>query len=268
MSAGRPNLAQKVVITGASSGIGRALAVEYARRGAVLGLIARRADLLDQLAATLPVRSHCYPADVRDVAALARAARDFVARAGCPDIVIANAGISAGTSTAEVDDNDVFEEILATNLTGMMLTFQPFIEEMRVRRQGVLVGIASVAGFRGLPGAAAYSASKAGAISYLESLRVEMSGSGVSVVTICPGYVATPLTAKNPYRMPFIMKAEVAAEKMADAIAARKRFYVLPWQMALFGRILRHLPRPLYEVLFARAPHKPRRPQSPGSQRS
>lgn len=259
MRAGPLNPAQKVVITGASSGIGRALAAEYARRGAVLGLIARRADVLDQLAATLPVRSYVYPADVRDAAALARAAQDFIERAGCPDIVIANAGVSAGTLTAEADDNEVFEEILATNLTGMMLTFQAFFEAMRARRQGALVGIASVAGFRGLPGAAAYSASKAGAISYLESLRVEMSGSGVAVVTICPGYVATPLTAKNPYRMPFLMRVEVAADKIADAIAARSRFYVLPWQMALVGRILRWLPRPLYDLLFARAPHKPRR---------
>ncbi len=261
MSTGHLNAAQRVVITGASCGIGRALAAEYARRGAVLGLVARRADVLDRLAAILPVRSYSYPADVRNAAALTRAAQDFISRAGCPDIVIANAGVSAGTLTPEVDDNEVFEEILATNLTGMMLTFQPFIEAMRARRQGVLVGIASVAGFRGLPGAAAYSASKAGAISYLESLRVEMSGSGVSVVTICPGYVATPLTAKNPYRMPFLMKAEIAAEKMADAIAARKRFYVLPWQMALIGRILRSLPRPLYDLLFSRAPHKPRRPR-------
>jgi short-subunit dehydrogenase len=261
VSTGQLNPAQKVIITGASSGIGRALAVEYARRGAVLGLVARRADILDQLAAVLPVRSYSYQADVRDAAALAQAARDFIARAGCPDIVIANAGVSAGTLTGKVDDNKVFEEILATNLTGMMLTFQPFIEAMRARRQGVLVGIASVAGFRGLPGAAAYSASKAGAISYLESLRVELSGSGVSVVTLCPGYVATPLTAKNPYIMPFLMNAEVAAGKMARAIEARKRFYVLPWQMALVGRLLRCLPRPLYDLLFARAPHKPRRTQ-------
>ncbi len=261
MSTGRLNPAQKVIITGASSGIGRALAVEYARRGAVLGLIARRVDVLEKLAAALPVRSYSYQADVRDAAALAHAARDFISRAGCPDIVIANAGVSAGTLTPEVDDNKVFEEILATNLTGMMLTFQPFIEAMRARRQGALVGIASVAGFRGLPGAAAYSASKAGAISYLESLRVELSGSGVSVVTLCPGYIATPLTAKNPYSMPFLMKADVAAGKMAQAIAARKRFYVLPWQMALVGWMLRCLPRPLYDLLFAYAPQKPRRTQ-------
>jgi len=251
---------EKVIITGASSGIGRALALEYARRGATLGLIARRGDLLAQLAASLPVCSHTYAVDVTDSHALAAAAGDFTARAGCPDIVIANAGVSVGTLTGCSEDNAAFEEVIRVNLTGMMLTFQPFVEAMKRQHSGVLVGIASVAGFRGLPGAAAYSASKAAAISYLESLRVELRGSGISVVTICPGYVATPLTAKNPYRMPFLLDPAAAASKIAAAIAARKRFYVLPWQMALVGWVLRRLPRPLYDLLFANAPHKPRRP--------
>ena len=250
---------QVVIITGASSGIGRALAMEYGARGATLGLIARRADLLALLAASLPVRSYTYAVDVTDASALAMAAQEFVASVGTPDVVIANAGVSAGTLTGKPEDNAVFEEILAINVTGMMLTFQPFVEAMKRQRKGVLVGIASVAGFRGLPGAAAYSASKAAVISYLESLRVELRGSGVSVVTICPGYVVTPMTSKNPYRMPFLIDAGVAASKMARAIAARKRFYVLPWQMALIGWALRRLPRPLYDLLFARAPHKPRR---------
>ena len=250
---------QVVIITGASSGIGRALAMEYGARGATLGLIARRADLLALLAASLPVRSYTYAVDVTDASALAMAAQEFVASVGTPDVVIANAGVSAGTLTGKPEDNAVFEEILAINVTGMMLTFQPFVEAMKRQRKGVLVGIASVAGFRGLPGAAAYSASKAAAISYLESLRVELRGSGVSVVTICPGYVVTPMTSKNPYRMPFLIDAGVAASKMARAIAARKRFYVLPWQMALVGWVLRRLPRPLYDLLFARVPHKPRR---------
>lgn len=231
--------ARKVLITGASSGIGRALALEYAGRGATLGLIARRADLLTQLAASLPVRAYTYAVDVTDARSLAMAAEDFVARVGSPDIVIANAGVSAGTLTGNPEDNPVFEEIMAINVFGMMLTFQQFVEAMKRQREGVLVGIASVAGFRGLPGAAAYSASKAAAISYLESLRVELRGSGVSVVTICPGYVATSMTSKNPYRMPFLVDAELAASKMAKAIAARKRFYVLPWQMTLVGWVLR-----------------------------
>ncbi len=251
--------AQKVVITGASSGIGRALAQEYARRGATLGLIARRTDVLTQLAASLPVRSYTYAADVTDARSLAAAATDFTSRVGRPDIVIANAGVSVGTLTGHPEDNAAFEEVIRVNLIGMMLTFQPFVEAMRLERKGILVGIASVAGFRGVPGSAAYSASKAAAISYLESLRVELRGSGISVVTICPGYIATAMTAKNPYRMPFLMDAAAAASKMADAIDARRRFYVLPWQMAVIGWALRRLPRPLYDRLFEHAPHKPRR---------
>jgi len=251
--------ARKVIITGASSGIGRALALEYAAHGATLGLIARRADVLTQLAASLPVPSYAYAVDVTDARALAMAAEDFVARVGIPDVVIANAGVSAGTLTGNPEDNAVFEEIMAINVIGMMLTFQPFVEAMKRQREGVLAGVASVAGFRGLPGAAAYCASKAAAISYLESLRVELHGSGVSVVTICPGYIASSMTSMNPYRMPFLMDAGVAASKMAAAIAARKRFYVLPWQMALVGWVLCRLPRPLYDLLFKRAPRKPRR---------
>lgn len=252
----------RVIITGASSGIGRALAVEYGRRGATLGLIARRRDELLKLASELPARSHTYVVDVRDAAALRSAAADFMEQAGCPDIVIANAGVSAGTSTAAAEDNEVFAEVIAVNVIGMMLTFQPFLGAMRARRSGVLAGIASVAGFRGLPGAGAYSASKAAAISYLESLRVELKGSGVSVVTVCPGYIATPMTAINPYRMPFLMQPGDAAAKIASAIDKRKRFYVVPWQMALVGAAMRRLPRPLYDLLFSRAPHKPRRAAS------
>ena len=252
-------VALKVMITGASSGIGKALAMEYARRGATLGLIARRHDLLRELEESLPVRPYIYAADVTNASAIANAAEHFTDRAGIPDIVIGNAGIGAGTLTSRSEDNTVFEEIMKVNLIGLMLTFQPFVEAMRNRGTGILVGIASVAGFRGLPGAAAYSASKAAAISYLESLRVELHGSGISVVTICPGYIATPLTSGNPYRMPFLMNATEAAKKITSAIDARKRFYVFPWQMALVGWFLRRLPAPLYELLFAQAPRKPRR---------
>ena len=122
-----------------------------------------------------------------------------------------------------------------------------------------LVGIASVAGFRGLPGASAYCASKSAAITYLESLRLELRGHGIKVVTVCPGYVATAMTAGNPYRMPFLMPVDRAAVDVADAIASGRRFYVLPWQMALVGWLLRRLPRPLYDALFYGAPRKPRR---------
>lgn len=251
---------RSVFVTGASSGIGAALVAHYAAGGARVGAFARRVDALEQVAAAFPAGTLTpYAGDVRDAAALAAAAHDFIAHFGPPDVVIANAGISQGTLTTHVEDLPVFRTIMDTNVLGIVHTFQPFVAAMAAARRGALVGIASVAGLRGLPGAGAYSASKAAAIAYLESLRLELRGSGVEVLTICPGYVATPLTARNPYPMPFLMSADRAATLVARAIARRRRYYVLPWQMALVAHALRVLPRAAYDVLFARAPRKPRR---------
>jgi len=251
-------VASRVFITGASSGIGAALAACYAQHGAVLGLCARRLAPMKALLSSLGSEGACYQAEVTDSEALRSAASDFIARFGLPDIVIANAGIGAGTLTEKPEDLAVFRKIMDTNVLGMVTTFQPFVAAMRERASGTLVGIASVAGFRGLPGNSAYSASKSAAITYLEGLRVELHGSGVSVVTICPGYIRTPLTAGNRYRMPFLMDADDGARRMARVIAARRRFAVIPWQMALVAFVLRRLPRWLYDRLFARAPRKAR----------
>ena len=248
----------KVVISGASGGLGLALARHYLERGNIVAAFARRGDLLQPLAAEFPDQVFCYALDVRDAPAVQDAANDFIARAGCPDVVIANAGVSTGTLTEYAEDLDAFQQVMDINVLGMVKTFQPFIAAMRAARQGSLVGIASVAGFRGLPGAGAYSASKAAAISYLESLRVELHGSGVKAVTICPGYIETPMTALNPYPMPFMLDAGEAARRIARAIERQTAFTVIPWQMSLAGRMLRLLPRWLYDRLFAHAPHKPR----------
>jgi NAD(P)-dependent dehydrogenase (short-subunit alcohol dehydrogenase family) len=188
------------------------------------------------------------------------AAEDFIARFGPPDIVIGNAGVSVGTSTESEEDLAALRRVMDVNVAGLANTFQPFVAALRERRRGTLVGIASVAGFRGLPGAGAYSASKAGAIAYLESLRVELRSAGIAVVTICPGYIATPMTVKNPYRMPFLLDVDEAAGRFARAIAAKRRLVVIPWQMAAVSVVLRLLPRWLYDRLFERAPRKPRRP--------
>ncbi|MFN7086467.1 MAG: SDR family oxidoreductase [Burkholderiales bacterium] len=250
--------AQRVVITGASSGIGAALARHYAAQGARLGLIARRLPALERLAAQFACDAAVYALDVRDGEGMRRAAADFMSRHGCPDVVIANAGVSLGTLTEYPEDVQAFQDVLDINVVGMVKTFQPFVPPMREAGKGALVGIASVAGYRGLPGAAAYSASKAAAISYLESLRVELRNSGVKVVTICPGYIATPMTEKNPYPMPFIMSADAAAHKIISIIGRGKTYAVIPWQMALVARVLHVLPNRLYDRLLARAPHKPR----------
>jgi short-subunit dehydrogenase len=250
---------RRVIITGASSGIGAALARHYAASGATLGLIARRKDLLERLAAALPVSCEIYPADVRDAGALSTAARHFTGRHGAPDIVIANAGVSVGTLTDFAADTRAFQDVMDINVIGMVNTFQPFLACMRDAGQGTLAGIASVAGYRGLPGAAAYSASKAAVIAYLEGLRVELRASGLRVVTISPGFIDTPMTGKNPYPMPFRMSAEKAAGSIASVISDGRSYAVIPWQMAIVARVLRVLPNWLYDRLVAGAPHKPRR---------
>jgi len=249
---------QHIVITGASGGIGAALAREYGRQGACLGLVARNAAAMAALAQEYP--GHClfHPGDVRDAAAMRSAAAIFRQKHGLPDIVIANAGISVGTLTQYPEDEQSFRDVIETNVIGMVNTFQPYVADMRARGKGILVGIASVAGYRGLPGAGAYSASKAAAISYLESLRVELRGSGITVITICPGYIATAMTAANPYPMPFIMSAETAARKIAAIIARQQTYAVIPWQMAIIARLMRVLPRWSYDPLAARAGRKPR----------
>ena len=258
MSALKNEMPLRIAISGASSGLGLALTIHYLERGAIVAAFARRGDVLQALAAKFPGRVFCYALDVRDSQALQNAAHDFIARAGAPDIVIANAGVSIGTLTEFAEDIDAFQQVMDVNVLGMVKTFQPFVAAMRAAQSGTLVGIASVAGFRGLPGASAYCASKAAAISYLESLRVELHGSNVKVVTICPGYITTPMTAHNPYSMPFILDANEAAKRMVRAIERQTTFTVIPWQMGLVGHVLKYLPNFIYDRLFVNAPRKPR----------
>lgn len=260
------NAPPRLFITGASSGIGEALCRHYAARGYVLGLAARRNEALSALAPVLAAlgapQVACYPLDVADAVQLQAAAADFITRYGAPDIVIACAGVSSGTLTEYTEDLAAIRRILEINVFGLSATFSPFIAAMRTAagdgRKRRLVGIASVAGIRGLPGAGAYSASKAAAIAYLESLRVELRGSGIKVVTIAPGYIDTPMTADNPYPMPFLLPANEAARRFARAIARGVGYTVIPWQMGLVAKVLRLLPNGFYDRLFARAPRKPR----------
>ncbi len=248
-----------VFITGASSGLGAALARHYAEAGHTLGLVARRADRLQALAASLPGQHHVYVVDVCDRQALHAAARDFIEQVMQVDIVVACAGISAGTLTEELDDFGVFNSIFQTNVMSTVSSFEPFIHGMIARRAGALVGIASVAGVRGLPGAGAYSASKAAVAAYCESLRLELKPQGVAVVTIAPGYVRTEMTAHNPYAMPFLMDADVFAARAARAIARQRSYCVIPWQMGIVAKLMRVLPDWLYDRLAVNAPRKPRK---------
>ena len=228
----------RVFITGASSGIGAALAWRYQNSaGATLGLVARGMPALEALNSRLGGTHALYAADVADIDAMQAAAREFMTRFGVPDIVIANAGISVGTSGGDSRDLPVLERIWKTNVLGVAASFQPFIEPMRTERRGSLVGIASIAGFRGLPGAGAYSSSKAALIAWLEALRIELHGSGVAVITICPGFIDTPMTQSNAFPMPFMLDASEAARRIVRVIERRKRFCVVPWQMGVAGYV-------------------------------
>jgi short-subunit dehydrogenase len=223
----------------------------------VLGLIARRPISLPLPGTVVP-----YAVDVTDENALGAAARDFIGRFGAPDLVIANAGIGKGTSGEDLGDMGLLRRTLEVNVVGLAATLAAFAPAMRLAGRGTLAGICSVAGFRGLAGNGAYSGSKAAAITWLESLRTEMHGSGVAVVCICPGYIDTPLTRVNRFRMPFLLSAEEGAARIARAIARKPRVAVIPWQMALVSVVLRNLPDWLYDRIAAHAPRKPRPPTS------
>jgi len=250
-----------VFITGASSGIGQALALHYAQAGWRLALVVRKEiDTKKWLEANGVSEDsyRIYVADVAHIDSIVAAAQAVMATQGVPDVVIANAGISVGVDTAVRSDLQVMADTFATNNIGMAATFHPFVRAMTDRGCGTLVGMASVAGIRGLPGHGAYCASKAAAISYCESLRGELRGSGVKVVTLLPGYVDTPLTRGNRYPMPFLMRPQDFARQAARAIASQTSYRVIPWQMGVVAQLLRLLPNAWLDRAFAGRPRKRR----------
>ncbi|MDC0423023.1 SDR family oxidoreductase [Methylophilaceae bacterium] len=249
-------MALKIIITGASSGIGQALAKEYDKQGAVIGLFARRKDKLIELQKTLSCKSLIFSVDVTDLAQCRLAAEEFMALHGTPDIVIANAGISSGTLTENFSDLETFKKIIATNLIGVTHTFYPFIQAFKKRGSGHLVGISSVAGIRGLPGAGAYSSSKAALTNYLESLRIELFSTNIYVTTIAPGYIKSSMTDVNDFSMPFLMPTDKAARAIIKAIKNKKKYCIVPWQMNIIGRIMYLLPIMIWDWLARRAPRK------------
>jgi short-subunit dehydrogenase len=248
-------------ITGASSGIGQAMALRFYQAGYRLALVARRTAEVEAWARTRQLAAQnyrIYSADVSLPESIVAAGQACMAAQGVPDVVIANAGISVGMDTAVRADLDVMAQTFATNNIGLAATFHPFVQAMVQRGSGVLVGIGSVAGIRGLPGHGAYCASKAAVIAYCESLRGELRPTGVKVVTICPGYIDTPLTQKNRYAMPFLMQPDVFADKAFGAIAAGASYRVIPWQMGVVAKLLRLLPNSLFDRALAGRPRKHR----------
>jgi short-subunit dehydrogenase len=254
-------MAALIFITGASSGIGQALAWRYYRAGYTLALVARRIEEIEawaQRQALDAARYRVYRADVSDIDSIVAAGQACLAELGVPDVVIANAGISVGMDTGVRSDLDVMLRTFNTNNVGLAATFHPFIRAMEQRGSGALVGIGSVAGIRGLPGHGAYCASKAAVINYCESLRGELRSSGVKVVTLCPGYIDTPLTRQNRYSMPFLMQPEEFADRAFDAIAQGATYRVIPWQMGLVAKALRVLPNWVFDRVLAGRPRKRR----------
>jgi short-subunit dehydrogenase len=257
-----------VFITGASSGIGQALALRYHQAGWRLALVARRLSEMQAWCEQQGISAEsarCYQADVSQVDSILAAAKACMTDMGVPNVVIANAGISIGMDTRIREDLDVLSQVMTTNVVGMAATFHPFIEAMKTRAQtqgaasaGALVGIASVAGIRGMPGHAAYCASKAAAISYCESLRGELKPEGFRVVTLAPGYIKTPLTSKNRFPMPFLMSADDFAHQAYQAIEQGASFKVIPTPMAWVARLLRILPDALFDRAFKNQPRKHR----------
>jgi NADP-dependent 3-hydroxy acid dehydrogenase YdfG len=247
-----------IFITGASSGLGEALALHYGKHNVKLGLVGRNLLRLEDLKERLNIPCKIYVADVRNTELMCDVCTDFMSSFGVPDIVIANAGISHGTSTDFEEDTAVFKVIMETNLNGVLNTFQPFVSMMKEQGKGTLAAISSIAGLRGFPGAGAYCASKSALNTYMESLRVDLHGTGIKVISICPGHIHTPMTYNNPFLMPFIMESKVAAKNVAWHIKHSYGIVVTPWQMNLASRIFKHIPYQMWDKLFKSAPRKPR----------
>lgn len=246
-----------VFITGASTGIGQGLARKYARPGATLGLVARRAALLDELATELRQAGatvHVFPADVADTARMTTIARDFVERAGRIDLVVANAGVGISSTTMK-GESEPIAALMRINVIGVTNTVVPFIPRMLEQKSGVLVAVSSMAGHRALPGRAAYSSSKAAVITFMDGLRMELHGTGVHAMTICPGFVKTPMTDVLDHPMPFLVDVDAAVASMTHAIDERARTFSFPWQMALLRHVMVRAP----EWLLRRAAPAPRR---------
>ncbi len=243
------------MITGASSGIGEALAVEFGRRGASVALVARREEVLREVAARVEAaggRALVVAADVRDAGALKSAVGKVAEHFGGIDVLVANAG-KGELTLARAFDIEVVTQVLSVNLLGALNSVAAVLPRMIERGGGQIVGISSLAAYRGFPGSGAYCASKAALSTFFESLRVELRPRNIYVTTIHPGFIDTPMTRGRKQKMPFLQDAERAAQLMLAAIEARRRTYAFPWQLATIARVGRWLPAALYDRMLARA---------------
>ncbi len=253
---------RNAVITGACGGLGQALARQLIAQGAHVALIGMNASTLQALAALAPERCRIYTPDVSDAQAMQAVALDWL-HVGTPDLVIANAGVAGGFDTAEASDLSVMRRMLEINLLGVATTFHPFLSAMQTSGQrGALVGVASVAGWRGMPGNGAYCASKAGLIAYLQSLRAELRPTAITVHTISPGYLRTALTAGNTFAMPGLLEPDAAARALLQGVTQGREHIVLPRRIGWLSKALSLLPARLHDRILLGQPRKPRAGQA------
>ena len=248
-----------ILLTGASSGIGEGLAIAFAKRGATLGLVARREDLLRDLAIRCETAggiARVFPADVTDAGAMQKAGEELRGEFGHIDILIANAGIGGNNSETRALRPDAVKKVIDINLLGAVNSVYAVLPQMLERGSGHLVAIASLAGIRGLPKSAAYSASKAGMIAFFESVRLDIQHRGVDVTIIQPGFIKTPLTSGRENKMPFLMELDDAIPLFIKAIEQKKKFAAFPWQLATLVRAGRIFPAWLYDRVAGRARYR------------
>ena len=248
-----------VLFTGASSGIGEGLAVALARRGAIIGLIARRREMLEDLAVRCEAAggtARVFTSDVTDAETIALAASKFREEFGRVDVLIANAGIGGNDERTRNYDPESVKKVIDINLLGAVNAVHAVLPDMIERGSGHLVAISSLAGFRGLPKSAAYSASKAGMTAFFESVRLDVADKGVSVTIVQPGFIRTPLTSGRANKMPFLMELDDAIPHFINAIEKRKRFAAFPWQLATFVRAGKFMPAWLYDRIAGRARYR------------
>jgi len=249
---------QVVLITGASSGIGRGLAAELARRGASIGLLARRRELLDEIVQEITRsggRAVALAADVRHPDEVRSVTSELRKQFGHIDVLIANAGVTAVTDAAQLDPEQ-FADVLNVNLMGAVNSVAAVLPEMLQRGSGHLVAISSLAAYRGHRKAAAYSASKSALSTFFESVRLDLIGTGIDVSIIHPGFIKTPLTAKRKSRLPFIMEVDRAVGKIIHAIEKRKKSFAFPWQLAMYVHTGMIMPNFLYDLVARRESFK------------
>ena len=238
---------QVAFITGASSGIGYYLAIELARKGYSLALVARRYDLLQNLAQKLQAESLALACDVGDQVQVKQAVAETISRFGRIDLAILSAGISKTTSSLNFKAGN-FETLLRTNTLGVAYCLEELISLMRHQNSGTIAAISSLAGDRGVPGSAGYSATKAALSTLFDGMRVDLSKHGIRLVTIEPGFIQTPMT-EGFGKMPYLMQADEAARLILRRIEEGERVIRFPLVPSIFMKLLRFLPVSLFDAI-------------------